>query len=526
MPDTVSAKQLEAMLRDGAELALLDVREAGQFGEGHLFFAVSLPYSRLELEILRLVPRKATRVVLCDDGESGVARAAARRLHAAGYGDVRLLEEGTAGWSRAGHRLFRGVHVPSKAFGELVEQACRTPRLSARELARMQAAGEDVVVVDGRPFAEYRRMSIPGAVCCPNAELPYRIGEIVPGPATCIVVNCAGRTRSIIGAQTLIEFGVPNRVYALEDGTQGWFLAGLPLEHGAARRYPEDVDRRKMPELRARARALARRYGARYVTAAEVEGWLGEGGRTTYVLDVRTPEEFAAGSIPGAAHAPGGQLVQATDQWIAVRAARVVVFDSENVRAPVTASWLRRLGYAAYVLEDGAGCSLRLPAAASAPLPALRELAPTELAGALAAGACTVFDLGPSMRYRREHVPGARWSIRPRLAAAVRDAPEPVVLVAEEPDVARAAALDLAEAGVRERALLAGGLEAWRGAGLPLEASSGEPPDAECIDSLFFAHDRHTGNCRAAEEYLAWEKGLVAQLEPADRDKFRPLPAA
>ena len=53
-----------------------------------------------------------------------------------------------------------------------------------------------------------------------------------PDTGTTVVVNCAGRTRSIIGAQSLINAGIPNRVIALENGTMGWSLAGLELERG------------------------------------------------------------------------------------------------------------------------------------------------------------------------------------------------------------------------------------------------------------------------------------------------------
>ena len=98
----------------------------------------------------------------------------------------------------------------------------------------MRESGEDMVIVDGRTVAEFQKMNIPGGICCPNGELALRIGELVPDPKTKIVVNCAGRTRSIIGAQTLIDFGVPNPIVALENGTQGWFLAGLKLENGAS----------------------------------------------------------------------------------------------------------------------------------------------------------------------------------------------------------------------------------------------------------------------------------------------------
>ncbi|HEX9685867.1 MAG TPA: rhodanese-like domain-containing protein, partial [Burkholderiales bacterium] len=222
MIKSVTARQLKAMLRDGGEIAVLDVREAGQFGESHLLLATPLPYSRLELHAGALVPRTSTRVIVCDDGVLGVAGRAARRLGALGYTDVSVLDGGTRGWAAAGYGLFAGVNVPSKAFGELVEHACHTPRVTVRELARMRAAGEDVVILDGRPWAEYQKMSIPGGICCPNAELPYRLSGMVTNPKTRIVVNCAGRTRSIIGAQTLINFGIPNPVAALENGTQGW----------------------------------------------------------------------------------------------------------------------------------------------------------------------------------------------------------------------------------------------------------------------------------------------------------------
>src|SRR5688572_27707278 len=175
MARTISAIQLKAMLQDGGELALLDVREAGQFGESHLLFATPLPYSRLEIGIGPLVPRKSVRIVLCDDGESDLSVRAAKRLHALGYSDIGTLEGGTSAWSAQGNALFAGVNVPSKLFGELVEHEYHTPRISVTELARMKEAREDFVIVDGRPFSEYQKMNIPGGVCCPNAELPYRI---------------------------------------------------------------------------------------------------------------------------------------------------------------------------------------------------------------------------------------------------------------------------------------------------------------------------------------------------------------
>ena len=523
---TLKPQQLKAMLHDGQEMALLDVREAGQFGESHLLFATPLPYSRLEIDIGSLVPRKSARVVICDDGSLGVAQLAANRLEKLGYTDVAILDGGIAAWAKAGQTLFRGVNVPSKLFGELVEHEYHTPRITAQELVRMQETGDDFVLFDGRPLNEHQKMTIPGSTCCPNAELPYRVASMVKSPQTKIIVNCAGRTRSILGAQTLINFGVPNPVYALENGTQGWYLSDLRLEHGATRKYPDRIDAGTLPALQASARRLGERFGIRTVSATQVESWLKDVGRTTYLCDVRTPEEFKTGSIPGAVHAPGGQLIQATDQWVGVRNARIVLVDGgENVRAPVVATWLKQLGCDAWVLDGGVCSGLKGPGTPAAVLPALGSISAAALKRALDANACAAFDLGASMGFRKAHIPGSRWSIRTRLAADVGGTRKPIVLVADDDGVARLAAVELLESGVKDIKLLDGGLAAWTKAGYATEATPEVPPDAECIDHLFFVHDRHAGNKAAMRQYLAWETGLIAQLDEQERAAFKLGPA-
>ncbi|MGE5524862.1 MAG: rhodanese-like domain-containing protein [Rhodospirillaceae bacterium] len=518
---SVTPTHLKAMLHDGSELALLDVREAGEFGESHLLFATPLPYSRLELDIGTLVPRKSAPIVLCDDGKSGVAQSAARRLTGMGYTHVAILQGGTAGWAAAGYNLFAGVNVPSKTFGELVEHAYHTPRITAQQLVSMKNAGDDFVILDGRPFSEYQKMNIPGGICCPNAELPYRAATLVRNPETKIIVNCAGRTRSIIGAQTLINFGVKNPVYALENGTQGWYLADLKLEHGASRKYPEDIDPATLPGLRDSARALMERHGIETISAALAQQWLDDPSRSTYLLDVRTPEEYASGSLPGAVHAPGGQLIQATDQWVGVRNARIILVDSERVRAPVVASWLKQLGCHVYVLDGGVAAPVRGIPAAQPLLPDVPTISAAQLNEALGSGLVSVFDLGPSMSFRKAHIPGSHWSIRPRLVHDARRADGRVVIVADDVGMARVAAVDLLEAGITHVERLDGGLPAWTAAGFPTAASPDVPPDGDCIDYLFFVHDRHAGNKAAMRQYLAWETGLMAQLDPQDLSAFK-----
>lgn len=517
--------ELQNALHDGREIALLDVREDGEFGEDHLLFATPLPYSRLELGITALVPRKNARIVLCDDGASDIAKRAAARLSGLGYTDLAVLDGGTRGWKAAGYVLFKGVNVPSKLFGELVEHAYNTPRISAQDLVKMKESGEDFALFDGRPVHEHHKMTIPGSTCCPNAELPYRVTSMVKSPKTKIIVNCAGRTRSILGAQTLINFGIPNPVFALENGTQGWFLSDLQLEYGSALQYPDRIDPAALPAQQQAAKALIERFKVRTVAANEVAGWFRETDRTTYLCDVRTPEEFAAGSLPGSQHTPGGQLIQATDQWVGVRNARIVLIDGgEMVRAPVVASWLLQLGCDAFVLEGGVNAPLSAAPAARPALPDLAMISADELQKLVKTKSCTVFDVGPSMAYRRAHIPGSRWSIRTRIANDARGVKTPIVLTAEDMDVARLAATELRDVGISDIRLFAGGVAAWSKAGNPTAASTDIPADRECIDYLFFVHDRHAGNRAAMKQYLAWETGLMAQLGEQDKSVFR-LPA-
>ncbi len=505
-------------LTEGAEIAFLDVREHGQYGEGHPFFAMPLPYSRLEIDAPRLLPGKAVPIVLLDDND-GVVEKAATRLAALGYAEVAVMAGGAPGWAAAGYTLFKGVNVPSKAFGEMVERARGTPAIDAARLKAMQDRGEDFVLLDGRTVAEYRKMNIPGGIACPNAELGHRLPRLVADAETPIVVNCAGRTRSIMGAQSLIDLGIPNPVHALENGTQGWQLAGYELERGADRLYPEMLGTAELAASRARAAAFIARRGIPVIDAVTLVEWQGEADRSLFLLDIRTAEEFARGHYPGAVHAPGGQLVQATDQWVAVRGARLVLTDDTGLRAAICAWWLRQMGHDAVVLgEDISG----MPGGGEPGEPSsLPDTPPEFAAAALKDGSALLLDLNGSMAYRASHIESAIWAIRPRLDRLHLPPGKPVVLTAADRRLADLAAIELGEAGLRDIAFLTGNETDWRAAGLAMTATPDDPPDEDCIDYLFFVHDRHAGNLDACRQYLAWETGLIAQMDEQEKSAFR-----
>ena len=338
----IGAHELRARIPGAEELALIDVREASAYAEGHILYAANLPLSRLDLLVTPALPRRSVPIVVCDDGEGLAARAAAR-LADSGYCDVSVLEGGVEAWAARGGVLFSGTNVPSKAFGEHVEHVEGTPSLSAEELDSLVKSGEDVLILDSRPLDEYRVHSIPGGVCVPGAELAYRVHDLRRSPDTRVVVNCAGRTRSIIGAQSLINAGVVN-VTSLRNGTMGWRLAGLELAFDADERYPPLSETGRDEAGRSAAR-VAERFGVRYLERAAFEAWRRERDeRTLYVFDVRSPEEYEAGHLPGSRCAPGGQLVQETDVYAPVLGSRVVLVDDDGVRATMTASWLEQMG--------------------------------------------------------------------------------------------------------------------------------------------------------------------------------------
>jgi rhodanese-related sulfurtransferase len=350
---TPSQVRCALLLRD--EIALLDIRHEAAFATGHPLFAANMAADRIALEAEVRLPRKDVPIVVYDAGE-GLASSEADRLGTLGYTDVRQLDGGLQAWRHAGYELFQDVNSYAKAFGELVESRRHTPSLPAEEVAALIARKADIAVLDVRRFDEYATMNIPGSVNVPGAELVLRAGRAAPDPATTIVVNCAGRTRSIIGTQSLINAGVPNKVVALRNGTIGWTLARQNLEHGADRRGGIGA----FEGAQSNARDVAYRAGVRHVGVAEAEALQAQQNRTLYRFDVRDADEYAAGHIAGFRHYPGGQLVQEIDMAAPVRGARILLTDDRGVRADMTASWLAQMGWETFVLDGGYGRTLEV----------------------------------------------------------------------------------------------------------------------------------------------------------------------
>jgi rhodanese-related sulfurtransferase len=521
----IDAKTLHAWLLDGRELALLDAREDGEFGTSHLFWAVPCPLSKRELRARALLPRLGVRICCVDDGR-GVAERLAAWMEGIGCTDVAVLDGGTKAWEAAGYELFSGINVPSKAFGEWVEHHFGTESVDPPELKSWIDAGRNIVVLDSRTHEEFVRMSIPSGISVPGGELVYRIGDIAPDPKTLVVVNCAGRTRSIMGAESLRRAGVPNKVMALRNGTMGWELAGFRCDHGRTNRFTPGTPKTSATALQ-RAQAFAEQSGVGVIGAIDLARFEDDPDRTLYVIDVRDPAEYRAGHRPGSISAPGGQLVQATDQWVGVRNARIVLVDDTGVRARMAGAWLRQMGHRDVFVVEGGLDAIHTTGRERLPVPELGAKVPmidvTGLVGLLDSGAGTVvIDLARSIDFREGHIPGAVWGVRTRLATLKPQlaGAKHVVITSSDGIAARLAVDEVTGLCTAEVRVLEGGTDGWHAFGRPLVKDRTTPPDEACIDSYLRAYDRNSGVEEAMNAYLTWEIELANQIRRDDTVAF------
>ncbi|MEM9441379.1 MAG: rhodanese-like domain-containing protein [Pseudomonadota bacterium] len=512
----VEAKEANRRVLGEGEVALLDLREAGPFSEGHPLFAVPAPYSTLEAIIGDLVPRPNVPILLFDGGD-GIAKVGASVLAAMGYTDIGMIRGGPSAWSDAGLKLYKGVNVPSKTLGELAEAYWHPKTIGAPTLATWWREGRAFLLFDCRPPDEFQKMTVPGARCLPNGEIAYRLPAIDQHKP--IVVTCAGRTRGIIGTLGLARLAPDREIYALDNGTQGWALAGFDLERGKAPTA--------LPELSSTERQQTRRLAEDFLaveripvtTASDIVTFLEDKSRTTFLFDVRSSDEAAADPLPAFRHVWSGQIVQATDRWIGVHRARIVLADDYGLRAGLAAFWLRALGHKVYIAH--VNDTLRNIAKPTTPAKPSIDVPLVDAATAIAQSEsrkADCLDLRPSWRFTRSHLRDSRWTIRPHLKAFAGAGR--LLLIGDDGPEAELGARELLRLGHRDIALIRGGFAALVHAGATIATGSSMPLD-QAIDLISFAYGRHDGDLAASQRYLDWERGLVSALSSEERAVFR-----
>lgn len=511
---SLTPADLAALMAGATPHAVLDVRERAAYERGHIYWTTSLPRRLLEARLPGFVTAKRTPIALVD-ADGTVADLARPTLAAMGYTDVRPLAGGLAAWRAAGRPTVQGLNVPSKVFGERALHEWKTPQVSCPELAKRIANGDDMVIVDSRTPEEYHRGCIPGSVSMPGGELVLRIGELVERPDQTIVVHCGGRTRSYIGAESLRRMGLPNPIIALENGTMGWLLAGLELERGAERWAPAATAKGRAVAAEV-ARRVVQTDGLRGISAADLKAMQSRRDEENlYVFDVRTTEEYAAGHVAGAVWAPGGQAVQAIDDYLAVRGAQIVFVCDDGSRAALTTAWYQRLGFPRIAFLEGglpawqaAGGALESGHPSPVPwgLEAARAEAATVTPGEV--GTALVLSVDPSDVYLKAHLPGAAWICRSRLeqkiGALAPDKSQALVVTCADGAQSTFAAATLGRLGYAKARVLAGGVRGWQAAGRPVEAGPTRLAD-DVDDVVLKPYERGRA---AMEAYLRWEEAL------------------
>ena len=520
MPTPITPHDLQHRLADDPPIALIDVRDPPEYNASHIIGASLIPRRMLEFELPDAVPHPDTPIVLCDEDEQRVhfAAATAERM---GYSDVSILSGGTNRWAFLDLPTEWGVNVPSKDFGERVEVVHHVPEIDADDLRNRIERGDELVILDTRTPEEYRRACIPGGRSMPGGELAFRITDILndASPDATVVVNCAGRTRSIIGTRVLQRMSLEREVVGLKNGTAGWMLAGHELEFGA--------DRDALPSVTSEGQAAAEQYahrcaeedGVQLIGVDELDALRERSeSESVYFIDVRTAAEHEAGHIPGFRWFPGGQAVQRSDDVAVVHQAPIVFACDGLARAALTASWYRQMGHRhIYALEGGtkawsdAGRSLEsgmretehaLIASARA---TVKQIAPVDTFNAPDA---VLLHVGTSQEFAQGHPPGARWAPRAWLERDINDlAPDaaaPIIAICENGSQSLLAAYSLLEMGRSQVSVVADGMAAYRDARLPIKTGlTGvlSPPN----DILSFGPARGFADM---QHYLRWETAL------------------
>ena len=518
MNNNVDAKTVKAWISDNKEIAFIDVREIGQHTEGHPFFSISIPYSIFEINIEKLLPNKTVRVVLCDNN-NGISELAFKHANTLGYNKVFILKNGVKGWLEANFKLFDGINVPSKSFGELVEHKFHTPSITPIELLHKQNKKEDIVILDGRPFEEYKKMSIPQSICCPNAELPYKISSIVKDTKTEIIINCAGRTRSIIGAQTLINFGIKNRVYALENGTQGWFLSDLKLDNNKKNYFNINPNEFEKERLNNKILNLLDKNYIQVIGLSEVQSLIEDETRSTYIFNVKT-DLSSENSIPGVRNVPGGQLVQATDNYIGVLKSRIILLDEGDlVRAGTTALWLKKMNFECYVCKEMEKkiklnikdhTKFKDTSLNYAKLDDLKEL-----------DKCVIFDIRKSIDYCEARLKNSVWLNRSSLKQNTSNLLQNIIIIFDDISMLTLIVKDLKEL----RPEIQVQVYQWNNEEIHKFPEYFDQNiinlDKKYIDFNFHTYMRHNGNKDHAKQYLKWETDLLKKMDEEEINFFK-----
>ena len=266
----------EVLERVAAGAIPLDTREPADYSAGHLVGAVNVGLHGRFAEWAGDVLDPDRDIVLV--GDPATALESRVRLARIGF-----------------DRVIGFLTDPGQLVVDLPDLVETSSRVTIEQLAELVGLMPNIQLVDVRNPGEAAAGTLGGARVIPLAVLVDSLDQLdrhVP-----IVVNCAGGYRSVIGASLLRHAGFSD-VSDLIGGYGAWTAAGLPVAKDGAR-----------PET------------AVEIAPAAVEDLVRAG---AVIVDVREPDEWAAGHAPESLLIPMSQVEARIDQ-IPPEVASVVV---------------------------------------------------------------------------------------------------------------------------------------------------------------------------------------------------------
>ncbi len=244
-----------------------------------------------------------------------------------------------------------------------------TKNITAKDLFANLNDGDksnDPYLIDIRAAADFANGHIPGAVNMTAKELFSAEGLAKLPKNKPIVVNCyTGQTASqTVAALRMMGYDAYNLLYGIpswgyNDKVKYLFL---PEQSG---KYPVSKDAAQLPEkgeapkpLGATVQEAAMAYfpgGFKAIKAADLYANLNDGDKANdpLIIDVRKPEDYALGHIPGAANVTVANLFKAETLAKLPKNRQIVLYCYSGQTASQATAALRLLGYDAYNLQFG-----------------------------------------------------------------------------------------------------------------------------------------------------------------------------
>ena len=266
-------KEPKADLSDTGKYYLVDLREAGEYAQGHIPNSVNIGLrGRLETWVGIMVPWES-KLVLCGSGEE--IREALARLHRVGYEARAVTMED---WQKAGHKISKNEMI--------------TPA----ELYKKMQEGTAPVVVDVRLPNEWMGLRIGTVLNLPLNELAEEAVKLEPDQPVVAVCNSAYRSSMAVGILERIGF---SKASSLAGGSQAWIDAGLPtygsVSAGTAAAAATPGRSLDLPDR---------------LSPEELRRMILDLPGTFELIDIRPPEAFADYHLPGSVNADIGRVLQ------------------------------------------------------------------------------------------------------------------------------------------------------------------------------------------------------------------------